>query len=48
VSNFSLDEKLWLHNEKLNDNNNNANLCKPFEEYEIKNAIFQMEKNKAA
>jgi hypothetical protein len=47
VSNFSLDEKLWLHNEKLNDNDN-ANLCRPFEEYEIKNAIFQMEKNKAA
>lgn len=38
---------LWGPNENVN-NEDNWSLTKPFEEEEIKNALFQMEKNKVA
>lgn len=43
---FELDPDLWSNDENVN-NKDNWNLTKPFEEKEIKNALFQMEKNKA-
>jgi len=44
---FSLDPDLWDSDELLADSDN-ACLIRPFSEEEIKNALFQMEKNKAA
>lgn len=38
---------MWENNEKLNDEDNNEILGKPFEEEEIKNGVFRMETNKA-
>jgi len=42
-----LSEDLWDPNEKVYEEDNTT-LIKPFSESEIKNALFQMEKNKAA
>ena len=44
---FPLNEELWEHNENVFDEDN-ADLIKPFSELEIKEALFQMERNKAA
>ena len=44
---FPLSEDLWDPNEKVYEEDNTT-LIKPFSESEIKNALFQMEKNKAA
>jgi hypothetical protein len=43
---FSLDPDLWREEEKVTELDNN-NLPKPFTEQEIKNALDQMEENKA-
>jgi len=42
-----LDEDLWAEGELVSENGNNF-LTRPFSEEEIKAALFQMEKNKAA
>lgn len=44
---FELDENLWSNEEKVTELENQA-LTRLFEEEEIKYALFQMEKNKAA
>lgn len=42
-----MDPNLWKPEENINEEDN-ANLIKPFEEEEVKAALFQMEINKAA
>lgn len=44
---FDLDDSIWSSMDKVSELENQV-LIKPFEEDEIKNALFQMEKNKAA
>jgi hypothetical protein len=44
---FAVDANLWNDDEKVTDLEN-EDLTKPFEEEEIKLALFQMEKNKVA
>jgi len=44
--NIHIDQSLWDEVEKVSDVDN-ENLCKPFCEQEIKDALFQMEKHKA-
>jgi len=44
---FPLDPALWEEEDKVDEAENNT-LCPPFSEEEIKYALFQMEKNKAA
>jgi hypothetical protein len=44
---FQLDEDLWEEGEKMS-NDDNHDIARPFSELEIKNALFQMETNKAA
>jgi hypothetical protein len=46
-SDFDLHENLWSKEEKVKQEDN-CSLIKPFDEEEIKVAIFQMDKNKAA
>jgi hypothetical protein len=43
---FALNSELWQPNEKFNESDNNE-ITKPFLEKEIKDALDQMEKNKA-
>ena len=43
---MSIDPAIWDHCEKIGDLEN-AKLCEPFIEEEIREALFQMEKNKA-
>ena len=45
--NIRIDNSIWDELEKVSDKDN-SNLTKPFSETEIKEALFQMEKNKAA
>lgn len=44
---FPLDPNLWAPHEKVSADENDE-LTKPFSEEEVKGALFQMEKNKAA
>jgi len=44
---FPLDPNLWENDEKVTEEENEE-LIKPFSEAEVKEALFQMEKNKAA
>jgi hypothetical protein len=44
---FEMEQDLWADEEKVTVQEN-ADLIKPFEEVEIKTALFQMEKNKVA
>jgi hypothetical protein len=44
---FQIDREVWDGLEQLNELDNNV-LCDHFSEKEIKEALFQMEKNKAA
>jgi len=44
--NINLDPAIWENTYKITDSDNSI-LCKPFSEEEIKEALFQMEKNKA-
>ena len=44
---FPLDPDLWSENEKVCEEEN-VDLIMPFTEHEVKTALFQMEKNKAA
>jgi hypothetical protein len=43
---FPLDPKLWKESEKVTSEDNHI-LTKPFSEEEVKQALFQMEQNKA-
>lgn len=45
--NIHIDQSIWDEIEKLSDVENDG-LCKPFSKDEIKTALFQMERNKAA
>ena len=45
--NIHIDQTLWNEIEKVSELDNKF-LCRPFLEQEIKDALFQMEKNKAA
>lgn len=45
--NIHIDQSLWEELEQVTNQDNEA-LCRPFSESEIKDALFQMEKNKAA
>jgi hypothetical protein len=42
-----MDPEIWQNIPRVSGNDNEL-LCKPFSESEIKNALDQMEKNKAA
>ena len=44
---FPLDNNLWKEGEKVSSADNDF-LCRPFSENEIKDALFSMERNKAA
>uniref|UniRef100_A0A0A9C160 Uncharacterized protein n=1 Tax=Arundo donax TaxID=35708 RepID=A0A0A9C160_ARUDO len=42
---FALDPNLWSNSKNINEEDN-AILCRPFSESKIKDALFQMERNK--
>lgn len=44
---IQIDPDIWENSHKINETDNNL-LCQPFSMTEVKNALFQIEKNKAA
>jgi hypothetical protein len=45
--NIHMDQSLWANLETVSESDN-EDLCKPFSKSEIKDALFQMDRNKAA